>query len=450
MVKPALLPKPQLLKLHSESLTLNAGMTYQGPTPGTAFRLLHSACAANNLHFDPAATAAGALVVRADIAPRQTTPGDYQLVIEKSGIDIRAADSAGIRHALVTLSQLITQFGSNLPLGVIEDRPAFPVRGLMLDVSRCRVPTMAQLFATVDTLEMLKMNHLQLYMEHTFAYTRHESVWSNASPITADEIRELDTYCAARGIELSANQNTLGHMQQWLHHDRYAPLAEIVDANQSWSFQTPFGNEVLRKGPFSLCPTNPAAIEFASGLLAELLPHFSSPHANIGCDEAHDIGQGKSRNAVARDGYAAVYSRYVHVISLQVQQLGKTPMIWADMALKFPKVLDMIDPETTLLAWGYESDHNFAAPSHLLREKGFQHWVCPGTSAWRSITGRCTNCTANIAAAASQNGQAEGLLVCEWGDEGHRQLWPISLLSLCKAAQAAWSGNLPQSTQDQT
>ena len=54
----------------------------------------------------------------------------------------------------------------------------------MLDISRDKVPTMPTLFALVDRLAEWKINQLQLYIEHTFAYRGHEEVWRNADPMT--------------------------------------------------------------------------------------------------------------------------------------------------------------------------------------------------------------------------------------------------------------------------
>ena len=107
--------------------------------------------------------------------------------------------------------------------------PLFERCGLMLDISRNRVPTMETLRQLVDALHALQYNELQLYTEHTFAYTGHETVWQNASPMTAEEIHELDDYCGLRGIELVPNQNSFGHMERWLRHDTYRPLAECPD-----------------------------------------------------------------------------------------------------------------------------------------------------------------------------------------------------------------------------
>ena len=76
---------------------------------------------------------------------------------------------------------------------------------------------------------MLRFNELQLYAEHTFAYKEHSTVWNNASPMTAAEVCLIDDYCTGRGIELVANQNSFGHLERWLKHDRYRALAECPE-----------------------------------------------------------------------------------------------------------------------------------------------------------------------------------------------------------------------------
>src|SRR6185369_4793545 len=96
----------------------------------------------------------------------------------------------------------------------------------MLDISRDKVPTMKTLYELVDLLASWKINQLQLYTEHTFAYRNHEDVWKKASPMTAEEIRDLDEYCAERFIDLVPNQNSFGHMERWFEHPEYLQLAE--------------------------------------------------------------------------------------------------------------------------------------------------------------------------------------------------------------------------------
>ena len=106
---------------------------------------------------------------------------------------------------------------------------AVPALGFMLDVSRGRVPTMPALFRLADRLRLLGFAQLQLYVEHTFAFPGHEDAWRGASPLTAEEIRALDTHCRARGVELVPNLNSFGHVERWLKHEKYKPLAECPD-----------------------------------------------------------------------------------------------------------------------------------------------------------------------------------------------------------------------------
>src|SRR5690349_22084587 len=111
----------------------------------------------------------------------------YRIEITADRIEVIAADAAGAFYARQTLAQLQRAAGADAQLsqGVIEDWPDFAARGVMLDISRDKVPTMATLYTIVDRLAELKINQLQLYTEHTFAYSQHREVWQDASPMTA-------------------------------------------------------------------------------------------------------------------------------------------------------------------------------------------------------------------------------------------------------------------------
>lgn len=357
--------------------------------------------------------------------------GGYRLCVKPEGITIDAADATGVLYAVETLVQILKTHGSCLPAQRVSDAPAFAVRGVMLDVSRNRIPTMAEFERILDTLCSLKFNHLQLYTEHTFAYAGHEEVWRGFSPLTPDEIRRLDESCAQRGIALVANQNCFGHLVPWLSKPRYAHLAET---HGDWMFDL-----WPRSGAFSLCPTDPASLTFIEGLLDELLPCFTQPMVNIGCDEVYDIAYGRSKHEVDKIGRPAVYMRFVNQVVQACRQRGRTAQFWADIALSYPGCLADIPSDVTSLAWGYEADSPFEQWGERLKGRPF--WVCPGTSSWRSLTGRTQERCGNIEVAARAGLQyaASGFLVCDWGDSGHHQQWPITLNALAQASQAAWN-----------
>ena len=377
----------------------------------------------------------------ADDGPAPPVPTDesYALRVDDRGIAIRAATPTGVFRAAPTLKQWIesrgveSESGLAIPAVEIEDRPDFPIRGAMLDVSRNRVPRMEYLERLIDRLAEWKINHLQLYVEHAYAYADHEEVWRDASPFTAEEIRELDEYCRERFIELAPNQNSFGHFHRWLVHDRYRPLAEVPEG-----FQHPFS---IDPEPFSLCATDPRVLELLAGLYDELLPQFTSRRFNVGLDETFDLGRGRSAEACAERGSPAVYLDFLRRVHRMVSDRGREMLFWGDIILEHPELIDRVPEDAVALCWGYEADHPFEDQCARLAASGREFWVCPGTSSWNSFGGRLRNAVSNLAAAASAGMEAgaQGYLVTDWGDHGHLQPPAIAELPLSIGAGFAWS-----------
>jgi hexosaminidase len=371
--------------------------------------------------------------LRLEVDPSAIAPRAYRLSIAPTQITLIAHDAAAAYYGRQTLAQIALQSPGGLPCMEIEDWPDFPVRGVMLDISRDKVPTMQTLLALVDLLAGWKINQLQLYTEHTFAYRDHGEVWKNASPLTATEIVQLDEYCRARFVELVPNQNSFGHMERWLRLPRYQTMAEAADGAQ-----TPWGYRW--KGPFSLCPIDPRSIEFLSGLYDELLPNFTSKLFNVGCDETFDIGQGRSSAAAAAKGKTHVYLDFLKQVHALVQARGRTMMFWGDIIIDEPSLIGDLPRPIIALEWGYEADHPFDRDGRLFAESGVPFYVCPGTSSWLSIAGRTDNMLANQISAA-ENGLkhgAIGFLNTDWGDHGHLQYLPVSYAGLAAGAAVSW------------
>jgi hexosaminidase len=360
-------------------------------------------------------------------------PQGYLIVLDERGVVVTASDEAGAFYAQQTLTQLRRIYGENLPQGEIEDWPDFPVRGVMLDISRDKVPTMSTVFTLVDLFCELKINQLQLYTEHTFAYRGHEEVWRDASPMTPEEIRQLDAYCAERFIELVPNQNSFGHMERWLKHARYEPLAEKPDG-----FTFPWGTK--HEGGFSLNPLDPRSLKLVEDLYDQLLPNFSSKLFNVGCDETLDVGLGKSREECERRGKERVYLDFLLKIYDAVKRRGRTMQFWGDIVLHQPALIPELPKDVIALNWGYDSTHPFETETRAFADAGVPFYVCPGTSSWLSISGRTDNAIANLqnAAACGLANGAAGYLNTDWGDFGHLQYLPVSFLGFTAGAAYSW------------
>jgi hexosaminidase len=376
------------------------------------------------------------------IDPAIAQPQGYYLWITPGNCRLIAHDSAGIFYGRQTIAQLRRQFPQALPCMEIRDFPDFPIRGVMLDISRDKVPTMPTLLALVDRLAEWKINHLQLYIEHTFAYRGHEEVWQSASPMTPEEIRELDQFCKARFIDLVPNQNSFGHMERWLKHPRYLPLAEAPDGSETpWGFRW--------KGPFSLCPTDPRSLELLQDLYSQFLPNFSSKLCNVGCDETFDIGQGRSKQQAEQRGVHQVYLDFLCQVNDLISKHGRRMMFWGDIILHEPKLIERLPHGAIAMNWGYEANHPFDAEASQFSKSGVEFYVCPGTSSWCSIAGRTDNMLANQLAAAQEGlaHGAAGYLNTDWGDYGHLQYLPMSYAGLATGAGMSWclesNRNLP-------
>jgi hexosaminidase len=362
-------------------------------------------------------------------------PEGYRLSVAPEGIAIQAGDPAGLFYAVMTLRQLLRQGepAGRLPCVRIEDWPELPVRGAMLDISRDRVPTMETLKGLIELWAGLKYNQLQLYTEHTFAYLSHPAVWREASPLTAEEVRELDRYCADRAIELVPNQNSFGHMERWLRHPPYDRLAETPGG-----FTDPWG--VFRKHPSTLNPLDPQAVELLAGLYDELLPNFRSRLLNVGGDEPWELGQGRSAEACRERGTGRVYLEFLLKIHEQVRRRGRAMQFYGDIIVKYPELIGELPKDSIALEWGYEADHPFEREVRAFAEAGLPFYVCSGTSAWNSLGGRWGNARGNILSAALQarKAGAAGCLLTEWGDNGHWQQHPIPLPAYVYAAAVGW------------
>ena len=360
-------------------------------------------------------------------------PQGYRLEVSDEAVRVVGADQAGLRHARATLAQLRHRANApenergressrTLPVCRIEDWPDFAVRGVMLDVSRDRVPSVATLQQLVDRLAGWKINHLQLYMEHTFAYSGHEDVWRKADPYSADDLHALTDYCRWRGIELTANQNTLGHFERWLRLPRYRPLAIAPDG-----FDWMMG---MRRPALTLDPANPDAFALVSDLLGQLVPHFESERVHIGMDEPWELGSDRRGE----------WSQWLRALRALPVLAGRELLVWGDVPAAHPELLAQLPERVTVCEWGYEDNHPFEDRTARLQQAGVPFWVCPGTSSWMSISGRVDNMIGNVKNAATSGAAhgASGLLVTDWGDMGHHQQPCVSDPGFATAAAFGW------------
>ncbi|BDU38459.1 family 20 glycosylhydrolase [Vibrio nigripulchritudo] len=357
----------------------------------------------------------------------------FGIQITRQLVLIQYKDESGILYAHHLINQLVDQCASSLPFLTLFDQPDFPQRGIILDVSRDKIPTMDTLFELIDFWSSLRINQLQFYTEHTFAYQQHHTVWQDYDPLTPQQIRALDYYCKTKGIELIPNQATFGHMEKWLCHPEYTYLAE-----QTSGFYDQRGD--FRPESFGLNPVSPDVPGFIADLLDELLPNFSSKTLNINFDETMDLGVDGSKAECESLGQGQVYLNYLNKVLELARQRGMYCQIFSDMLFRYPEILPHLPKELELLNWGYEEDHPYDEEHARLAEFGYPFQVVVSTNTFASVAGRWKSAQVHMrrAAISALKYGGQGYQISEWGDMGHAQQFSFSLPAYVFGAAMAW------------
>jgi hexosaminidase len=409
---------PQSVTFSSPDSLKNAAISYLSDIPG----------------LKPAFSAGGGILT---FRYRRGIPEQgYNLEIVPGRINVDFSSRQGLYYAIVSLKVLKQNYAGKIPCAYIEDFPDLPVRGLMLDISRNKIPKRGTLLQIAGLLSDLKFNHMELYVEgFSFAYPSFSDLCDKSeTPVTGDDIKALDSFCKEHFIDLVPNQNMFGHMMSWLATDRFKDLAECPKGFKMMGL-------IDMKG--TLDPRDPRSLELVSEMADDLLPNFSSGSFNVNLDEPFDLGKGKSKKICREKGEGNVYFEYALKIHDIVTARNKKMLMWGDIVLKHPEVLSRIPKDITLLDWGYESLYNFEKNARMLQAAGVNFMVCPGTSSWSSIVGRSDNMILNIknAVTAGVKYGARGMLLTDWGDMGHWQYLPISYAGYAVGGALSWNSS---------
>lgn len=358
----------------------------------------------------------------------------YQLIITKDTIELYGGSNAGILYGIQTLRQIIHFKGAVLPSLKIEDYPSIKNRGFYHDITRGRIPTLKSLKELADKMSYYKMNQLQLYIEHSFLFRNFSEVWRDDTPLTAEEILELDQYCHNLHIDLVPSIATFGHLYKVLCTKTYSHLCELEGVEKElFSFYE-------RMNHHTLDISNKDSFTFICEMLKEFMPLFSSKYFNLCADETFDLGKGKSKQLAENVGLDNMYIDFVSQICEFLISNGKQPMFWGDIICGFPQAVKKLPQGVICLNWGYaanESEDNTRA----LKEAGALQYVCPGVSGWNRLINNYRSAYENISRMSSYavKYQAEGILNTDWGDYGHINHPEFSITGMIYGASFSWN-----------
>ena len=370
---------------------------------------------------------------RTSTLPNRPEPGAYRLIISAKHTQIDANDEAGFFYAKQTLKQIDRQFPKARPCLEITDWPDYPVRGFYHDVTRGKVPKLKTLLQLAETCAHYKLNHLELYIEHTYAFKNHREIWHDADPLTADEIHTLDAHCAKLHIDLVPSFSTFGHFYTWIHR-KFPELNELERdvSGEPFTFWD-------RMTHYTLDCQNPASIKLVEEIIREVRPLFRSKFFNICADETFDLGKGKNQALAKKIGAAKLYAGFLKQIMRIAREQGCIPLFWGDVIGLHPEVLPEIPEQSIALDWDY-SPRLTQQKTALIANSKRQFYVCPGVSGWNNWLPDYATAHQNITrfAKLGRKHGATGLINTDWGDYGHINTLGGSIPGLILGASAAW------------
>ena len=106
------------------------------------------------------------------------------------------------------------------------EAPVFRGLGASFDLSRNAVMTVDALKRMLCRMALMGYNEAYLYTEDTYALPEYPFFGYQRGRYGAEDLRALDGWAAALGIELIPCIQTLGHLERFLHWESSAPLRD--------------------------------------------------------------------------------------------------------------------------------------------------------------------------------------------------------------------------------
>lgn len=209
----------------------------------------------------------------------------YHLEVTPGEVHLRAPNPLGILHGLQTFLQLVrvTPQGFSAPAVTIDDRPRFPWRGLMIDVSRHFIP-IDVIERNLDGMEAVKLNVLHWHLSDDQGFRVESKRFpllqekgSDGFYYTQDQIRSVIAYARDRGIRVVPEFDMPAHATSW-----FAGYPELASGPGPYEIARGFG--IMNA---AMDPTLESTYQFLDSFIGEMAALFPDAYFHIGGDECN-------------------------------------------------------------------------------------------------------------------------------------------------------------------
>ena len=294
---------------------------------------------------------------------------------------------------------------------------AMTMTGIMVDVSRNGVLTVPAAEELLRYCALLGINMVMLYSEDTYEVPGEPFFGYLRGRYTQAELKALDDYADALGIEMVPCIQTLGHLEQilqWPAFAEYVDTAGILLAGEEQTYA------LLRR------------------MITAAAAPFRSTRIHLGMDEAYGVGQGKYKEKHGEVNPFDILNAHLARVREICQELGLRPMIWSDMYFSLAargyggyyatdftvpqEVIDQIPSGVELVYWDYyhtqASDYTRKIDQHRMLKS--EPLVAGGGWTWNRLVAALPYAFAATDAcmtACKEKGIREAFTTL-WGDDG--------------------------------
>ena len=316
----------------------------------------------------------------------------------------------------------------------MENNMLFRRFGVMLDCSRNAVMNVNSLKKWIDITTDLGYNTLLLYTEDTYEVKDHPYFGYMRGRYTMEELKEVNNYAAAKGMELIPCIQTLAHLRpimRWPAYNTHVDTDDILLA----------GDE--------------AVYQLIDKMFETIAECFTSRVINIGMDEAHMIGRGKYYDIHGDADRSQILIDHLKKVSEIGKKYGFTLTMWSDMFFRLvagdnyydcnadinEEIKKQIPDNVQLIYWDYYSldgkhyDKMMTAHEKIKEDT----WFAGGLWSWTGFAPH-NEFSMKVTAAALKNCLKHGVkdvFMTMWGDDGGECSKFATLPSLFYASELA-------------
>jgi hexosaminidase len=327
----------------------------------------------------------------------------------------------------------------------ITETPAFTMNGIMFDVSQGNAVILPEVVKKILLkMAVMGLDMLMLYMEDSFDISDEPYFGYMRGRYTQDELKDLDDFADALGIEIIPAIQTLAHLIDVLKWERF---------------------DRIKDGDATLFIGEPETYTFIENMIRTVSKPFRSKRIHIGMDEAWNLGRGKYQDLYGVKSTFEIMNEHLNLVTGIVEKYGLEPMIWSDMYFRTSRLTgygnnydeDAVIPETVvekipagmqLVFWQYNYDNEEFYHKIINKHKEIGRKIIFAGGIWNwmgfGVNYGLTFRTTNAALKACKEQGIKEVYATIWGDDGTENNIFSTLLGMQLYAEHGYSRELDQ------